>query len=273
MAVYCSTPATLRLEQTNTAGAVTATLDLMDQANGYRVDGLEVQFPTVREVVAALPTRDGDYDTTRLFGPRVVTVTGSVIPVAGKSREASVSALAAWCAPALRPRLVYAVDPGSPPVTIGLRGSQFSAPFNDQYYSSFSVSWVAPNPVAFNLAAQRLISINPQTQGAATNYGTYKSWPLLNIYGPCGGIVITWVSPPGGVISLGYTIASGHYVQVDGFNQTVKLDGTGQSLFSSLDFTATRWAALELGTTTIAFSPATSSAGARLEVAWYDAYI
>ena len=46
-------------------------MDLMDETNGYRVDSLDLPFPTVREVVAALPTRDGDFDTTALLGPRV----------------------------------------------------------------------------------------------------------------------------------------------------------------------------------------------------------
>jgi hypothetical protein len=67
---YCGTPNTLRLEARDSAGALTASLDLMNEASGYRVETLDVGFPTVRDQTSALPTRDGDLDYTRLYGPR-----------------------------------------------------------------------------------------------------------------------------------------------------------------------------------------------------------
>src|SRR5215471_10021442 len=111
MTDYCDTPVTLLLQNFDTTGALVEQLDLMDQANGYRVASVDIGFPTVREVVAALPTRDGDYDTTRLFGPRTVTVTGSLIASAMGPRQQAWQTLAHWAQPRLRPTLVYQIDP------------------------------------------------------------------------------------------------------------------------------------------------------------------
>ena len=154
--VYCGCPATLRLELLDVTGTVVDSMDLMDETNGYRVAELDLPFPAVRAVVAALPTRDGDFDTTSLLGPRVVTITGSIIASAQGSRQDAVGRLAQWCQPRIRPRLVYAVDPGEAPMAIGLRGSQLTAPYNDPFISAFTVSWVAPNPIAYALQPHAL---------------------------------------------------------------------------------------------------------------------
>jgi hypothetical protein len=101
----------------------------MDEASGYRVETLDVGFPTVREQTSALPTRDGDLDYTRLYGPRAVTVTGNFVPaVDGSSRQKALQGLVWWCQPRLRPRLVYAVDADCAPLWLGIRGSQLASP-------------------------------------------------------------------------------------------------------------------------------------------------
>lgn len=297
MTAYCGTPTVLRLELVDGYGNVTETLDLMDQANGYRVDNLDIGFPTVREVRAALPTRDGDFDTTALFGPRVVTIAGSVIAVAGSARQTAVSKLAYWLRPAVRPRLVYAVDAGVAPLAIGLRGSQMSAPFTNPFVSAFSASWVAPDPVAYALTAQT-ITLGPQGtasgraynltfprtypaatggsgMGTLTNGGDKGTWPHLLIYGPCTNPAIFWVSPPGGaVVFAGLTVAAGDYVDVDTFNQTAYVNSNpAASRYGNLDFTQTVWAPLPPGPTTLRFAPASFSVPCQCVVAWYDAWI
>jgi hypothetical protein len=273
MTTYCGTPATLRLETLDSTGAVTASLDLMDQGNGYRVDSLDVAFPTVREVVAALPTRDGEYDMTRLYGPRAVTVTGSLIPVASGSRQKALQALAWWCQPRLRPRLVYAVDADCAPMWIGVRGSQLSAPYSDRQVSAFTVSWVATDPVARVLTTSN-ITINAAGSGTATNHGTYRAWPLIDVYGPCTQAHVAWTTPAAGGVSFlpGYAIASGHVVNIDTQAQTCLLDGT-TSVYSSLDFVNTRWPALEPGNQLITFTAATYASPSRIVVTWADSAI
>jgi hypothetical protein len=297
MTAYCNSPQVLRLELLDTLGNVTESLDLMDQANGYRVDQLDIGFPTVRAVTAALPTRDGDYDTTRLFGPRVVTISGSVIPTATAARQAAVSTLAYWSRPRVRPRLVYAVDAAMPPLAIGLRGNQLSAPYTNPTVTAFSVSWVAPDPVAYALAYQT-ITLGPlgtasgrtynltfnRTYPAATggagigtavNGGDKGAWPRLLIYGPCTNPAVFWVTPPGGaVVFASLTIAAGDYVDVDTFAQTALLNSSpAASRYSTLDFVQTVWAPLEPGTNTLRFAPASFAAPCQCAVIWRDAWI
>jgi hypothetical protein len=275
MTVYCATPATLRLEAVNTAGTVTSTLDLMDQANGYRVQSLDVGFPTVRAVTAAQPSRDGDLDTTALYGPRTVTVTGSFVPSSQGSRQKAMQALAWWCQPRLRPRLVYAYDSDEAPLYLWVRGAALAAPASNPAVSAFTVSWVAPDPVARTLTTQN-ITINPSATGTATNNGTYRAWPILDIYGPATNPVVTWnpPAPPSQIAFSSLTIASGAYVEVDTGAQTCLLGGDpNQSVYSGLNFASTVWAGLEPGATTLQFNATSTAAPARLVVTWADAAI
>ena len=274
MSVYCATPATLRLETLDGTGTVTASLDLMDDSYGYRISTLDVAFPTVRADVAALATRDGDYDATSLYGPRAVTVGGWFVPSAHGSRQKALEALAWWCQPRLRPRVVYAVDADTPPRWLGLRGAQLSGPTSNAHVTQFTVSWVAPDPVA-RVLTPSTVTINPGASGTATNGGTYRAWPTLTVYGPCTNPTVTWVTPAAGlVVFSGLTIATGHYVTVDTNTQTCLVDGDpNQSVYQYLDFHSTRWAGLEPGATTLTFTASTSSSPARVVVSWADSTI
>jgi hypothetical protein len=295
---YCTAPAVLRLEWLNAAGVIADTLDLMDETNGYRVASVDIGFPTVRAVTAAYPTRDGDYDTTTLFGPRAVTITGSLIASDYGPRQQAWSTLARWAQPSIRPRLVYAIDAGMPTLTLGLRGSQMSGPFNDISVSAFTVSWVAPDPISHGVDVHQL-TVQPEStgtiagraypltfnrtypvpspggsgMGTATNGGDYPTWPLLRFYGPCTNPAVYWVTPAtGAVVFTGLTIAAGDYLDVDTFAQTALLNGqTGASRYSYLDFTQTRWQPFYAGDTTIRFAPASFSPPCQLLASWSDA--
>jgi hypothetical protein len=298
MAVYCTTPTTLRLELLDGLGNVTDTLDLMDQANGYRVASFDVGFPTVREVKAALPTRDGDYDTTALFGPRVVTISGSLIPSGSGTRQQALATLAHWLQPRLRPRVVYAVDAGQDLLAIGLRGSQLSAPYTNPQVSAFSASWVAPDPVAYALDVDT-VTIQPQQtatvggrtypltfprtypaagpggtgQGTIQNDGDYPTWPTFRIFGLCTNPAIYWVTPPGpAIVFTGLTVNAGDYLEVNTFAQTCWVNGSSAaSRYANLDFTQTIWAPCYSGATVVRFAPATFSSPCQVLAMWQDA--
>jgi hypothetical protein len=298
MTAYCSSPAVLVLQLLDGSGNITDSLDLMDQANGYRVATLDIGFPTVREVKAALPTRDGDYDTTSLLGPSVVTISGSLVPSPAGSRQSALAVLAHWLQPRIRPRLVYAVDAGATPLSIGLRGSQLAAPYSNPAVSAFSASWVAPNPVSYSLDVDT-VTIYPQStstpggraypltfprtypaagaggsgQGTIQNDGDYPTWPVFTIYGPCTNPAIYWVTPPGpAIVFTGLTINAGDYLKVDTFAQTALINGlTGSSRYANLDFTQTSWAPCYAGATVIRFAPASFSAPCQLVATWNDA--
>jgi hypothetical protein len=272
MTAYCPSPATLRLETLDATGTVTNTLDLMDAAGGYRVSSLDVGFPTVRDVVSPLPTRDGDFDSTRLYGPRSVTVVGSLVPSAAGSRQKALQALKWWCQPRLRPRVVYAVDADCAPLWLGVRGSQLGAPISNATVSAFTAAWVAPDPVARALTTQTA-TINPGATGTVTNAGTYRAWPVLDLYGPWTNPTVTWVTPnAGSIVITGLTIPTGHYVEIDTNAQTALFDAT-TSVYDHIDFHNTRWAGLEPGATVLGFSATSSSSPARLVVKWADSSI
>jgi hypothetical protein len=297
--MYCTTPAALVLQLLDASGNITDSLDLMDQNNGYRVASLDVGFPAVREVKAALPTRDGDYDTTALFGPRVITVTGSLVPSPQGGQQQAWATLARWCQPRLRPQLVYQVDAAMAPLTIGLRGSQLSGPFTHPAVAAFSVSWVAPNPVAYGRTVNQL-TVQPQQtaatggraypltfprtypapspggsgQGTIVNAGNYPTWPTFRIYGLCTGPAIWWVTPAGPAIVFlpSLTVNAGDYLEVNTFAQTAYVNGSAAaSRFASLDFTQTVWQPCYAGSTVIRFAPATFSAPCQLVALWNDA--
>ena len=297
MTAYCSTPATLRLEATDVNGNVTSSLDLMDAAGSYRVESFELAWPAVREVVASLPTRDGDFDTTRLYGSRVVTVVGSIVTTAAQSRQSALGALGYWLQPAMRPRLVYAVDAANPPLKIGLRGSQLASPYTNPGISAFTASWVAPDPAAYSLTVhQAFISpasaqsgrtyprtypmTYPAGSGATgvatvTNAGTYRTWPIFRVFGPCADVSITYLPPAvGAFVTSGLTVAAGDYVTVDTRAATVYYNGDpGASRYSNVDFSRTTWAPLAPGTTQIRFAPTSFSSPCQLEIDWSDAYL
>ena len=262
MTTYCDSPTTLRLELLGSDGTVAQSLDFMDEANGYRVSSLDVGFPTVRASVSARPTRDGDYDVTSLYGPRPVTIVGTFVPVypAGvlRGRQSAMQALAQWCQPRWRPRLVYAYDADCAPLFLNLRGDALAAPATNPTTSAFTVSWVAYDPVARSYNTPAPVTVAPGATGTATNRGTYRAWPVFDVYGPCGDFTITWVTPSGGVIAtLGLpAIGAGHYLEVDTDAQTAQPDGTAdrtQSQYQYINFATTHWAGFEPGPTTVHF--------------------
>ena len=302
MTAYCGTPTTLVLQLLDNLGNIVDSLDLMDVANGYRVDTLDVAFPAVRAVTAPLPTRDGDYDTSWLFGPRTVTVSGSVIAAAQGSRQTNLAVLARWTRPRIRPRLVYSVD-GDPPLWLGLRGAQLSGPHSNPFASQFQVSWVAPDPIARSLT-QHQTTISPavtisgrtynltfprtypaggaQGMVTVTNAGTYGAWPLVRFYGPCTAPALRWMTPPpqgesgqGAIVfTNACTVNAGDYLEVDALAQTALTNGNpAASRFDLLDFTQTTWAPLYAGNTQLQFAPASFSPPCQCVVLWYDATI
>ena len=299
MTAYCDSPAALVLQTVDGAGNVTASLDLMDVANGYRISSLELAWPAVREVKADLPTRDGSFDTTALFGERTVTVIGSLITSSSGSRQAALQNLAWWVQPSLRPRLVFAVDADRPQMAIGLRGAQLGAPYTDRSVSAFTASWVAPDPAAYALTGKQIVIVPgltttgrtyPRTYpvtyagtggsglGQANNAGTYQTWPTFTVFGPCVNPNIYYLAPATGQVvfnaQVALNVAAGDYVVIDTRAATVLYNGlAGASRYSNLDYAHTVWAPFAPGTTQLRFAPTSLSAPCQFQVNWSDAYL
>ena len=261
MAPYCATPAGLRLDLVDTDGVtVTKTLDLMAEENGVRVSSLDVAYPTVREVTAANPTDNGEFDYTSLFGPRVVTVAGTVVPSAFGSRQAMLAELSSWCAPWLRPHLVYCIDPTEATLWLTVRGSQFTAPVSDRTVTAFTVSWVAADPMAQTLSATTL-ELAPGQTATARNDGNFPAWPTITLRGPCTDPEVA------GVAFSGLALGSAEHVVISPRNRTVYLMGDPRRpRYGLVDFARTRWRPLRPGDNEVS-----SSAPATVE--WRHTYI
>lgn len=292
MADYCDTPDTLVL----VLGA--DTFDLMDSDNGVVVSEVDLGYPTVRDVTAALPTRDGDFDTTTLFGPRAVSITGTVVPSPRfGSRQRVLDALARYTAAAARPQLRYAIDGDVGQRFLNLRPAQLSGPYVHPLVSAFSVGWVAPDPIAYSVDAQLRVVLAPGVNpgriyplifprtyppgsgGAGTarlvNDGSYRTWPVFRIFGPCTDPSVTWLDPPGGYIgTVGLTVAAGDWVHINTATADVWYNSDpGASRYSNLDFDRLRWEPLRPGFTDIRFTAASAAPPCQAEVTWRHAYL
>jgi hypothetical protein len=267
-----------------------------EERNGLWVSEVDLGSPEVREVVAALPTRDGNYDTTRLLGPRVVSIKGTAVPSASGSRRAALDRLTAFLVPTVRPRLVFALEEGTEPRYLILRGSRFPVPaINHPTIGQFLAVWVAPDPVAYGLDLKdEVLEAGTATskdwfdprgelpgagfaEGFVYNGGNYQSWPRLRIYGSCTAPAVWWIDPGNNgavVFRNDFVIAQDDFVEIDTLRQSVLLnEQQDQSRYDQLNFTWTRWAPLEPGQTALGFVAPTYGPDCRLEIMWADATI
>lgn len=238
----------------------------------------DIGSPEVRQVITALPTIDGNWDTTRLLGPRTVTIAAKLVPT-GQGKVRTVDKLARLLDPRRRPRLYWMLD--DPAVALDeryltVRYGGYSQPYVPDPIWDLQVTLVAPDPI-IRAFRRQTTTIPPGGEGYAVNRGSYLTWPLLHIWGPCTAPVVTWEDPAGGRVAIaGESIAAGHRVEVDTQLRTVALDGSDDPAFSwyrYLDFAETRWQPLRPGETRLSFAASASAEPARVEVDWVDAWI
>jgi len=298
---YCTSPATLTL-----ALPTGQTLDLMDAANGYRVDTLDLGYPDVREDMNPAPLRHGTVDLTRLFGARAVTVSGSLIPSGQGSRQQAWHALAPFLDPGARVTLTYQVDPDARPHQMTVRAAQVSGPVTNPTVSPFSVGFKAADPLAYDAAAQvgivypgsaagrayplvyqitpaqnRVYPAGGATSANLTSNGDFTVYPLLRIYGPGTNPTVTEAVPgapvnPAGRIAFtsGFIINAGDYIQVDCRARTAYLNGNpANNVYGSIASNIA-WPYLPPGvTTTWTYAATGLGTASQLQVAWNDAYL
>jgi Phage tail protein len=258
MTSMCDSPAGVRLDGYDMNGnSLGTTLDLMDADGGILIDSFDVGFPTVRETVAVKPANDGQYDYTQYFGPRTVTITGTFIPSANfTDRQTMMQELASWCAPDIRPHLIYAYDATSTTLWLTVRGSQMSAPASNRHISAFTVSWVASDPAAQSTSVKEL-SVKAGETAQVVNEGTYTAWPTFRIYGPCRNPHVDWGR--GAVSFDALELYEGERIDVSPRTRS-------SSHHRSLDFARTRWGGLAPGVNEL-------SANVPVVVTWRDTYI
>lgn len=263
---YCPSPAQLLLILGSRV------IDFMDEAGGYRVSSFELALPEVREILSAQPAKDGSYDSTRFFGPRAVTIAGSIVPSPNHSRGFALDQLMPFVDPSARPVLYYQVDGDQPQRTIGLRAAALSAPYTNATVSAFTVSWKAPDPLSY-ATSQTRATIPAGGQLTVTPGGNFRAWPTFHIRGPCTNPVVSVTSAPTGKFAMVYTtLAAGEYVDAAMDTHTViKNDGSNQ--YNLVDQTQTTWPALAAAANTVTFTPATSGSGSGVDLIWRDSWL
>ena len=305
MAHSCDTPVALVL----TLGA--RTLDLMDAANGFAIESFDVGFPNPSEDISPIPDRDGEWDDTRFFGSRAVTIAGSIVPASFGSRSKVLDALAPFLAQTARPRLTYQVDADAPARYVTLRATALSAPVTNPTVSAFQVGWRASDPAAYGVAVN-MVAVAPTTstygrtythpQGAAitnisgwqpprvyphpsgainvvaTNSGTLSTPPFIVIHGGCTNPAV-YNDTAGAVFAVGtparpLTLAAADTLTIDARNRLVYLgNDPTNTRYNYVDFARSSWWSLLPGDNHLRFVPDTADGAANAVVSWNDAYL
>ena len=305
MAHLCGSPVQLVL----TLGA--RTLDLMDAANGFAIDTVDIGFPTPNEDTSPIPQRDGEWDDTRFFGPRAVTIAGSIFPASFGSRSAVLDRLAPFLAQTARPTLTYQIDADQAPRFVTLRATALSAPATNPAVSAFQVGWKAADPAAYGANLNQVViaptaaifgrtythpqgaaitntsgwqppRVYPHTSGAinvdAVNAGTLSTPPLIVVQGGCTNPVV-YNDTVNGVMAVGtsaqpLTLAPGATLTIDTRNRLVYLGSDPTNTrYNYVDFSRSSWWLLAPGDNHLRYAPDTATGASTATVSWNDAYL
>jgi hypothetical protein len=281
-----------------------ATLDLNDwSVNGLAISQKDLGAPGVRESVQDIPTRDGTEDTTQFFSQRVVAITGKAFNMPTQSRSKAWDLMQPFLDPKQRSTLTYQMDDDmSPRVLTGLRVAQWSKMASSPTGFAFQVQWKA-DPAALDPNVQFVTTdfafigsigrtyprtynlVYPVGSGgsgivSAVSSGSYTTWPIYTIAGPCTNPVISLLDDMGnriGQVGLLMTIPVSQNVVIDSLNRTVVLyDGStagGSSRYSVIDFANLDWEPMEPGANTFLFTASAASAPATCQISWQDAFL
>jgi hypothetical protein len=266
----------------------------LNPANGYHRGQLEIGLPAVRAVTSGRPGRDGEDDSTSLFGAAAVTLQMTLVPAAGRTLTSMLDALGRYCRPSARPHLEYERDGVQRRVL--LRADQRSAPLTDPTHQQVQLSWRAPDGVSEATAEQLGVAeavpdaeagrsydrSYPLDYGEAApaglvtvvNDGNVAVAPLLRLYGPCTDPRVESTTTDERLVFTGLVIAAGDWLEIDCRENTVLLNGLAdQSRYSRLDFVVSDFLRLLPGANSVRYYPVSFDTGARLEVRFRSAWI
>jgi hypothetical protein len=245
-------------------------IDLENPDAGYFCTSLDLGFPEPREVTNNRPDQDGIDDRTRFMGGRVISADVTAILGAGARVDAVAASFAPFMVPSARPVLHYVLDrPGAAERTITVRGSGYSWPVEGPDQRDIQLQWTAADPVARDPTVQsatawagsstspgRLYPLtfnriyppggSSPTVGVITSRGEVPVRPMLRIYGPITGPIVT-VAQTGMAAAYvrflpSFIINAGQYVDVDTAAKTAyRMGDPTQSVVASLDWQNSRW--------------------------------
>lgn len=256
-----------------------ASLYLEDQTKGYFCPSLDLGFPTVRDVLANRPDQNGATDRTQYLGPRVVNAQIVALSGANAVIDAVAASFAPFMDPAARPSLHYVLDrPGTPERVLTVRAGGFSWPVAGPYERSIQLQLVAADPACYDPAV-KTATATPAAPASIFSAGDLPARPLLRITGPVTAPAVT-VTPAGGAVwrlafLSTFTIAAGHYVDIDTQARTVWNDGNpALPRLSSIDWTVSSWQWLAAGTSaTLALTGTATTGTTQVAATWQDGFL
>lgn len=282
-----------------------ATLDLNNwSVNGLAVATKDLGAPAVREDTQDIPTQDGTQDTTRYFSQRVVAITGKAFNLPGQSRSKAWILMQPFLDPKQRSTLTFQMDDDMDPHQLtNLRISQWSKMASSPTGFAFQVQWKA-DPVALDATVNqvdvgfgyagtvgrtysRIYPLHYVSGGGGpgiadiVSNGTYTTWPIYQVFGPCTNPTVYTVDFDGNIlsqISLILTVPAGQYVEINTQNRTVIMyDGVtpgGSTRYSTINFMQLTWAPLSPGPNRVRFTATGGTTPpANCNIIWQDAFL
>jgi hypothetical protein len=250
---------------------------LEDPAAGYFCSGLDLGFPTARDVLTNRPDQNGATDRTQYFGIRTINAQIEALSGAGARVDEVYASFGPYLDPAARPELHYVLDrPGNPERVITVRAAGFTGPIAGPYQRSIQVQFIAADPIAYD-PATRTATATPAVNGTLNPSGDLPARPLFRITGPITGPALLLTSadgPPWQLTFLGsFMVAAGHHVDVDTAARTVLYDSNpALPRLASLDWTVSSWQWVTSSTVMDLNGTATSGA-TQATATWQDGYL
>jgi hypothetical protein len=261
-----------------TLGALSVNLE--DASRGYFCSQLDLGWPTSRAVVANRPDADGEIDRTQFMGPRVVSANITAVNGPGPGIDAVASMFAPFMAPSARPVLHYVLNrPGVGERTLTVRGTGYSWPIAGPASRSIQLQWEAADPIARDPVVHTATA-TPAAAAGITSPGDVPVRPLFRITGPitAPAVTLTTAGAPTWTIAFlpSFTVAAGHFVDVDTAARTVYLDANpAQPRLSSVDWTQSSWQWIPPSpvTATMALGGTSTSGATQVTATFQDGYL
>jgi hypothetical protein len=256
----------------------------------YILTALDLGFPSVREVAEAAPGMDGEVDTTAHVGARAIT---AEVVVSQSGTGPLVDRLAAVMHPGARHWLyVGRADwPGErrivgrgasfacPPGTVRRAQLGFRCPsglLEDAVEQSVTLApqGSPAGGMAFPVSAPMAFDPGLVPGAALIDVGgSVPVPPVIDVFGPCSDPLVRVVDTGAQVILRG-DIAAGDFVRIDTAARTIlRNNDPNYSVYGQLDFAASSWPVLPVGSVQVVFSPQSSSGACQAVVRWANRWL
>jgi hypothetical protein len=285
-------------------GDGTQTLPLESYAGGWFCQSLDLGYPEIREVITDRPDTDGAVDRTALMGARLISAEIKAEIGAGARIDDVADNFAPYMVPSARPVLHYILDrPGAAERTFVVRAVAYSWAVVGGVERDIQLQWKAADPVARSPVVKTAIALAGAAGGSGRTYplvfnrtypagggspstatitspGDVAVRPLVRIYGPVTGPVVTFTPSSGPVSKVAfvtsYRVDAGNYVEVDTIAKTAYLNGPGgASALAWLDWFNTVWPVLPIApaSTTMGMAGASTTGATQVQAIWQDGYL